>query len=185
MIVDSTNTADDENFATELQKLNEQSKKAALISSTPSTTITTTPSSTITNIDNESALIPIASSTNDSNGIPQIVTNTAENTIVPITPVTPAKPAFTSEQAKVEIKNGTMITGWAGSEKTKLQAKGFTVSGTGNTPTRDYKSIHIYDVSGNAPQSLAELKRIYGVSSSGALPTGVTSNADVLIILGK
>jgi len=180
MIVD---TGNDENFTAELEKLNQQSQKEALISSTPTTTSTTTPSSTnpvVTNIDNESALIPITPST-DANGIPEIVTST--NTLPKSEPV--KEPAFISEKAKVEIKNGTFITGWAGREKTKLQAKGFTVSGTGNAPTRDYKTINIYDISGNSPQSLSELKKIYGVSSSGALPAGVTSNADILIILGK
>lgn len=162
MIID---TGNDENFTAELEKLNQQSKKEPLISSTP----TTTPSSTTPVINN---VVTPASTT-------------SQITISSTLPITPVKPAFTSEKAKVEIKNGTLITGWAGSEKIKLQGKGFIVSGTGNAPTRDYKSIHIYDVSSNAPLSLTELKKVYGVSASATLPAGVTSNADILIILGK
>ncbi|MFA6918943.1 MAG: LCP family protein [Patescibacteria group bacterium] len=165
MIID---TGNDENFTAELEKLNQQSKKEPLISSTPTTT-TTTSSSTTQIIDGAAT---------SSSTTPQ----TEASTTLPVTPV---KPAFTSEKAKIEIKNGTLITGWAGQEKVKLQTKGFVISGTGNAPTRDYKSIHIYDVSGSAPQSLAELQKIYGVSSSITLPAGLTSNADILIVLGK
>lgn len=170
MIMD---TGNDENFTAELEKLNKQNQKEALISSTPSTTTSSTPSSTEPINATPDSLIPSNVSSSTNNSLPQSVTTT------------PSKPSFISEKTKIEIKNGTMITGWAGREKTKLQAKGFTVSGTGNAPTRDYKNIHIYDISGNGPQSLVELEKIYGVTSSITLPTGVSSGADILIILGK
>lgn len=88
-------------------------------------------------------------------------------------------------KANIEIQNGTLITGWASQEKSKLVAKGFNVAKVGNATLRDYKDIKIYDFSGGKHgEELSDLSAIYGVSPSRA-PTGLKSSSDILIILGK
>ena len=93
----------------------------------------------------------------------------------------------TTEQAKanIEIQNGTLITGWASQEKSKLTAKGFNITKIGNATLRDYKSIKIYDFSGGKySEELSDLSAIYGVNPSQA-SAEMKSSSDILIILGK
>lgn len=89
------------------------------------------------------------------------------------------------EDANIEILNGTAIAGWATTEKNKLAAAGLTVGKVGNAPTSDYQKTLIYDLSGDNPLTVAELKKIYGVTASQNKPETVKSSADILIILGK
>lgn len=93
--------------------------------------------------------------------------------------------ATEQSKASIEIQNGTLITGWASQEKSKLAAKGFNVTKIGNATLRDYKSVKIYDFSGGKySKELSDLSAIYGVSPSQA-PAGIKSSSDILIILGK
>lgn len=90
-----------------------------------------------------------------------------------------------SENPSIEILNGTFIAGWASTEKSILEAKGLKVVSVGNAPTRDYSSVHIYDLSGGKyPSTAAKLADTYGVavSKSGA---PADSDADFLVVLGK
>lgn len=98
-----------------------------------------------------------------------------------------ATETFTAEHATVEILNGTFIAGWAGQEKAELSGLGFTVNRVGNAPARDYKQIYIYDLSGGQkPLTAKELAKIYSNATlATGLPSGLTSNADFLIVLGK
>ena len=103
-------------------------------------------------------------------------------------PPAPAAPttSYKNEGAKIEILNGTNITGWAASEKSKLAVKGFKVIAAGNAPTKDYTKIMIYDLSGEAyPLTTSELQKIYGASVKTSLPSGITAQGEIIIILGK
>jgi hypothetical protein len=119
-------------------------------------------------------------------------TATSTDTVATSTePLAEEKPAedkpqtIAEENANVEILNGTAIAGWATTEKNKLIAAGLTVGKIGNAPTQDYQKILIYDLSGNNPLTVAELKKIYGITASKSKPETVNSSADILIILGK
>ena len=150
-------TNEDADLAQEIEKLNAQSKKENF-SVVSSTKTTTTPTSS-------------APSTSD--------------VIDQITDQTDGQADYQLEQASIEIRNGTTINGWATQEKNKLLAKKFTISQTGNAPTREYKNIFIYDLSNGSYLATArELSSVYGVSVLKTAPP-FTSNASFLIILGK
>lgn len=92
---------------------------------------------------------------------------------------------YRQETAKIDILNGTLIEGWASKESTKLKNKGFTINRIGNAPTKGYTEIKIYDLSGGKnPKTISELQIIYGVKNSPP-PANLSSNADIVIILGQ
>ncbi len=92
---------------------------------------------------------------------------------------------YQNEKASIQVLNGTVIEGWASKEAAALRAKGFTVSGAGNSASKGYTSVKIYDYSGGKNQlTISELQAIYGVKVS-TPPTGLKSTSDILIILGK
>lgn len=117
-------------------------------------------------------------------------TTTISNAPVPETapslePSANKESTYQNEKATIEIRNGTVIEGWAGQEAKKLRDKGFTIFGTGNSASKGYTSVKIYDYSGGQnPLTISELQVIYGVKAS-APPTNIKSSADILIILGK
>lgn len=122
-----------------------------------------------------------------------IIATTTNTNLPPVTEpvVTPADEplsdnvnTFTNEKASIAILNGTFIAGWASQEASKLKAKGFTVASAGNSPTRGYTSIKIYNSSSGNDLTISELQAIYGVKAS-APPAGFKSSADITIILGK
>lgn len=120
-----------------------------------------------------------------------IATTTASTTTTPNENNDEASDPFSNEseteeaKAKIEIQNGTLITGWAGQEKAKLSSKGFDVIKTGNAALRNYTSIKIYDFSGGKySEELSDLGAIYGVTP-GTPPSGLKSSGEILIILGK
>jgi len=91
-----------------------------------------------------------------------------------------------TEKASADILNGTEITGLAGKNKEKLQAKNFTIMVIGNAPKQDYQKTIIYNLAGEAkPISLQSLKDIYPQAEiSTVLPFGIDTTADFVVILG-
>lgn len=86
---------------------------------------------------------------------------------------------------KVEVLNGTFITGLAAKIATKLRAEGQTIVMTGNNPTRDVTQTTVYDLTGGAKTSdtaklAAFLKAQVGTDTT---KKGV-SGAEVLVVLG-
>ena len=119
----------------------------------------------------------------------QATTTKAASTSTASTSSAAAAPAsaatYQAEKARLEIRNGTTVEGWASKEAAKLKAKGFYVAQTGNAATKDYTATKIYDFSGGKyPLTLSALQGIYGASASAAA-SGLKSNNDILIILGK
>ena len=87
---------------------------------------------------------------------------------------------------KIEIQNGTWITGYAGQEKTKLIAKKLNVATAKNADRHDYATTVIYDLSnGDYPLTALELEKIYGVNVIVDIPVTLSSSADFIIILGE
>jgi len=93
-----------------------------------------------------------------------------------------------SESAKVVVLNGSDMSGLAGKKATELENAGIENVSTGDTPTSAaYGDFVWYDLSeGKAPKTLTKLKTILGKEATGtALPTGVQSDADFVIIVGN
>lgn len=113
-------------------------------------------------------------------------TSTAATTTAATTTAAAAAPTtYQEEKAKLEIRNGTTVEGWASKEAAKLKAKGFYVYQTGNAASKDYAATVLYDFSsGSYPLTLSALETLYGVSAS-TPPAGLKSNNNILIILGK
>ncbi|MFA5124949.1 MAG: LCP family protein [Patescibacteria group bacterium] len=126
--------------------------------------------------------------TNDTANTPAtkpIITTADTTKLYPDDPTIQGEPTYQKERARIEVLNGTMITGWAGQEATRLKTKGFNVINSGNAATKGYTTIKIYDLSGGKYQlTTSELQIIYGVDATAA-PASLKSSADIAIILGK
>jgi LCP family protein required for cell wall assembly len=65
------------------------------------------------------------------------------------------------EHINLEIKNGTLRTGFASQVSAKLESLGYSVEATGNATKRGYEKTVIYDLTnGSKPQELAKLKKL-------------------------
>jgi len=124
---------------------------------------------------------------------------------------TPAQTAASSiaptqgHSVRIEIQNGTDLTGYATKAADSLKGNGFTVGYVGNAPSHGYERTVIYDLSGGRyGDELAKLRKLLDADvsvtipewfASGPLPPSLTMNpptpvggkndADFLIILGK
>ncbi|HXH26716.1 MAG TPA: LCP family protein [Candidatus Acidoferrum sp.] len=93
------------------------------------------------------------------------------------------------EAAKVDVLNGSGVSGAAGQEATTLQQAGFTIGNIASAPDT-YSSTDkytLYDLSkGSKPNTLAALqKQLNVIASKAALPAGISSSAQFVVILGK
>ena len=96
---------------------------------------------------------------------------------------------------RVEIQNGTKITGLAYRTSQYLESLGYEVIELGNAPTQDYQKTVIYNVSGNETSTAAadRIGELLDAEIAPVLPEWVTatssrkvnSNTNVLIILGE
>ncbi len=96
--------------------------------------------------------------------------------------------AATLEGAKIDVFNASGVAGAAQTKATTLAEAGLAVNQVGNAPTSAGATpIAIYDLSkGKKPATLKKLKTLFGVqSASTTLPSGVTSTADFVIIVGN
>jgi LCP family protein required for cell wall assembly len=77
---------------------------------------------------------------------------------------------------RVEVRNGTYLTGLAGTVSDKLTKSGYQISGVGNAAFRGYERTVIFDLtSGKKPEELARLKRLLDANVSATLPSWVTN----------
>jgi LCP family protein required for cell wall assembly len=90
------------------------------------------------------------------------------------------------EYAKVDVLNGTGTAGVAQTEADALTAQGLTVGLVGNAPiSLAPKHFQFYDLSnGTKPETLKKLQSLLGVSATSGTPTGVSSSADFVVIVG-
>jgi len=100
------------------------------------------------------------------------------------------------EQPKrIEIQNGTKITGLAYRTSQYLQSLGYQVITLGNAPTQDYQKTVIYDLSTEETkdETAANIAKLLDSEVAPVLPAWVTSTTsakvssrtDILIILGQ
>lgn len=99
-----------------------------------------------------------------------------------------AKPAEKrNAPLKIEVQNGTAISGLAQRTANSLMAAGFEISKIANAPTREYDKTVIYDLSGAHADAVAKIRSVVEGNVASSLPVSVPtpSGADLLIILGK
>lgn len=97
--------------------------------------------------------------------------------------------AFTSEEAKVVVLNGTSAYGIAATEKTYLEGKGYIVSSTANAPSGlgGFDGVKVYQVTANKPKTAEALLKLYDVDLITEIPESLSSysNADFVVIIGN
>lgn len=98
----------------------------------------------------------------------------------------PKRPTLTRAQTKVLVLNANGITGAAASEASRARARGYTVSGTGNTARTLGRSVVLYRP-GHRPEA-KRLARDEGIPLVGPLD-GITPRqlhgAQVVVVLGS
>ncbi len=127
------------------------------------------------NIDGQSVVRPVAG-IDDFSDIQRFIraqfSGTVENT----------------EDATIEVLNGTDRSGVASRKEAELQTKGITATSIGDAPTSSsYGAIQWFDMTGgDKPTTGKKLAEVLGEPSSGStLPDGVFSTADFVIIVGQ
>lgn len=91
-----------------------------------------------------------------------------------------AKQERPAEPVHVEIKNGTLRTGYASQVSSKLETLGYNVEATGNASRRGYEKTVIYDLTGGSkPDELARLKKLLDANVASSPPlSGKTVKID-------
>jgi len=92
-----------------------------------------------------------------------------------------------SEDAKVDVLNGTKTAGLATEQADTLKSYGYNVGVIGNAPTQDYEVTKLYALSNLDPYTQRYLEQRFKVtaSSTESLPEGISTTADFVIILGS
>jgi len=101
----------------------------------------------------------------------------------------PSNQVKIQEPIKVEVQNGTKITGLAYQTSLQLKNKGFKVIKIGNADQQNQANTIIYDLTdGQLPDELTKLKELINtnnISRDKDSLTNYTSGIDFLIILGQ
>lgn len=85
----------------------------------------------------------------------------------------------------VEVRNGTVITGYAGRTKDKLVILAYTIAGIGNASKRTYTETVVVIKNNTNSLAVRALERMYSTIATIDLPEGEEpSSADILLILG-
>ena len=89
--------------------------------------------------------------------------------------------ALVQEPARVEIQNGTAVSGLAAKTATELQKRGYLVVHVSNAPERNSAETIIYDFTNGAkPTSLAALRMIFNAKVAPVMPTWLIPGAESL-----
>ncbi len=94
------------------------------------------------------------------------------------------RPSEQSEQATVQVFNGTTIPGLAGDTAVRLEQARFTILPPENAPPGDYSSTVVYDVTGKPVTARRVAETLGAEVRSGQPPNGISSGADIVVILG-
>jgi len=89
-----------------------------------------------------------------------------------------------AEPLKVEVLNGTTVTGLAGKIATKLKAQSYNVVSTGNNTTKGFTKTFVYDLSDGKREW--EVKRLASTLKAeiGTDKVTTTTGAEVRVVLG-
>ncbi len=108
----------------------------------------------------------------------------SEDKIIELAPLNIGSSTAASSKLKVEIRNGSGVSGAATTFKNKLNANSFNVVKVGNAKTIYPKTI-LYVLGGSQDQ-ISSLQQISGAEIVSSLPAGeAASTADAVLILGQ
>jgi LCP family protein required for cell wall assembly len=94
------------------------------------------------------------------------------------------RPSEASEAATVQVLNGTAVGGLAGRVSGELERAGFTLIAPGNAPAGDIPQTVVYDLTGK-PRTSRRLASQLGAQLRQGAPEGVTSAADIVVVVGQ
>jgi LCP family protein required for cell wall assembly len=94
------------------------------------------------------------------------------------------RPREANEAATVQVLNGTDSGGLAGRVSGELENAGFTLIAPGNAAATDAPKTIVYDLTGK-PRTSRRLARQLGAELRQGAPQGVSSAADIVVVLGK
>jgi LCP family protein required for cell wall assembly len=94
------------------------------------------------------------------------------------------RPSEASEAATVQVLNGTEVSGLAGRMSGEIERAGFTLIAPGNAPSAGAQKTVVYDLTGK-PRTSRRLAKLLGAELRQGAPEGVTSAADIVVIVGK
>ncbi|MFH1078233.1 MAG: LCP family protein [Patescibacteria group bacterium] len=91
-----------------------------------------------------------------------------------------------TEPVVVEVRNGTMHTGFAAGVGDILKRYGYTVSGMGNAVRRGYEKSVIFDLTaGKKPTELARLKKLLDANVSSVLPSWISGASSQRVVYSE
>lgn len=93
-------------------------------------------------------------------------------------------PGEASEQAQVQVFNGAGVVGLARRTSEKLAANGFTLLSPADAPPGEYPRTVVYQI-GNTPFTARRLAQLLGADLVVGSPPGISSQADIVVILGN
>jgi len=91
-----------------------------------------------------------------------------------------------SEEAEIDVLNGTTQEGLAGLKANELESFGYFLGEIGNSPVA-FETTRVYDLTADSPFTKRYLEQRFGVvaNTSAVLPSAVITDADFVIILGN
>lgn len=92
------------------------------------------------------------------------------------------RPSPAVEQARVQVLNGTNTQGLAGRVSLELESQGFVVLPASDAPATARSTV--YDIAGK-PATSRRLAQLLNADLRQGLPAGVTSEAEVIVVLGE
>ncbi len=93
------------------------------------------------------------------------------------------RPSEAVEAARVQVLNGTAVSGLASQVSSELERDGFTLIAPGNALVTDLPKTVVYDLTGK-PRTSQRLAKQLGAELRQGAPDGVSSAADVVVIVG-
>jgi LCP family protein required for cell wall assembly len=94
-------------------------------------------------------------------------------------------PSIDAEAARVQVLNGTAIVGLAGRVTNDLARQGLKLLPAGDAPPSDQQRTVVYDLHGKpiTARKIADLLK--ADISTGPLPEGIVSDADIVVLVGQ
>jgi LCP family protein required for cell wall assembly len=95
-----------------------------------------------------------------------------------------AAPSQVAEEARVQVLNGTDVSGLASKVAGRLEDEGFIIIPSGNAPTTDAPRTIVYNLN-NKPRTSSQLAKLLGAEVRQGAPPGVETQADIVVVLGQ
>lgn len=88
-----------------------------------------------------------------------------------------------TDEVRLDVRNGTTRTGYAGMVADLLKKQGYLIAGTSNAARRGYETSVIFDLTnGKKPTELARLKNMLNANVSATLPSWLTGSTTTRVV---